>query len=109
MVDMRAYFFYLINRTEGQPAGDWQAVMRASGIPAGPSAGQRFPPNAPFYGLSQQIDSGGGLRGRVFLPTNTPNPSGYFIQDVDFLSDPSGSSWTWRPHGTPAYAPRPCP
>ena len=109
MVDMRAYFFNLINRTEGQPAGDWQAVMRASGIPAGPVAGQRFPPNAPHYGLSQQIDSGGGLRGRVFLPTNNPNPFGYFIQDVDFLSDPSGSRWAWRPHGTPAYAPRPCP
>ena len=109
MVDMRAYFFNLIGRTEGQSARDWQAVMRASGIPAGPTAGVRLPPNAPFYGLTQQIDSGGGLRGRVFLPTNTPNPHGYFIQDVDFLSDAGASSWAWRPHGTPAYAPRACP
>ena len=109
MIDMRAYFFNLIGRTEGQSAHDWQAVMRASGIPAGPTAGVRLPANAPFYGLTQQIDSGGGLRGRVFLPTNTPNPHGYFIQDVDFLSDAGGSSWAWRPHGTPAYAPRPCP
>jgi hypothetical protein len=109
LVDMRAYFFFVINRTEGQPARDWEEVMRASGIPAGPVAGQRFPPNAPHYGLSQQISSSGELRGRVFLPTNTPNPAGYFIQDVDFLSDPSGSRWAWHPHGSPAYAPRPCP
>jgi hypothetical protein len=109
MVDMRAYFFSLIGRSEGQSAHDWVAVMRASGIPAGPTAGVRLPGNAPFYGLTQQIDSGGGLRGRVFLPTSTPNPHGYFIQDVDFLSDAGGSSWAWRPHGTPAYAPRACP
>ena len=78
MIDMRAYFFNLIGRTEGQSARDWVAVMRASGIPAGPTAGVRLPSNAPFYGLTQQIDSGGGLRGRVFLPTSTAKPSRLF-------------------------------
>jgi hypothetical protein len=110
LLDMRAYFFFIINRREGDPARhDWEDVMRRSGIPAGPVAGQRFPPNAPFYGLSQQISSSGDLRGRVFLPTETPNPFGYFIQDVDFLSDPSGTRWAWSPHGSPPYAPRACP
>ncbi len=110
MVDMKAYFFHIIGRKEGDPARhDWEDVMRRSGIPAGPVAGQRFGANAPHYGLSQQISSSGELRGRVFLPTNTPNPFNYYIQDVDFLSDPSGTTWAWKAHGTPAYAPRACP
>ena len=110
MVDMKAYFFHIIGRKEGDPARhDWEDVMRRSGIPAGPVAGQRFGANAPHYGLSQQISSSGELRGRVFLPTNTPNPFNYYIQDVDFLSDPSGTRWAWKAHGSPAYAPRACP
>jgi hypothetical protein len=107
--DPKAYFFHVIGRKEGDPAGDWRDVMRRSGIPAGPVAGQRFPPNAPFYGLSQQISSGGELRGRLFLPTDQPSSFGYFIQDVDFLSDAAGSRWAWRPFGHPPYAPRACP
>jgi hypothetical protein len=109
LTDPKTYFFFVIGRTQGSPARDWEDVMRRSGIPAGPVAGQRFGSNAPFYGLSQQISSSGQLRGRVFLPTDTPNPFGYYIQDVDFLSDPSGSRWDWRPFGSPAYEPRACP
>lgn len=108
--DPKAYFFHVIGRKEGDPARhDWEDVMRRSGIPAGPVAGQIFPSNAPHYGLSQQISSSGELRGRLFLPTSSPNGHNYYIQDVDFLSDASGTRWAWRPFGAPAYAPRACP
>jgi hypothetical protein len=107
--DPKAYFFHLIGRKEGDSARDWEFVLRSSGLPAGPVAGQRIAGNAPFYGLTQQINSSGGLRGRVFLPTDTPSIHGYFIQDVDVLSDPSATFWVWRPFATPAYSPRACP
>ena len=107
--DPRAYFFALIGRTEGSPAGDWASVLQRSGLPAGPTAGVRVPSNAPFYGLTQQINSSGQVRGRLFLPTDTPDAHGYYIHQVDVLSDASANHWVWRPLGGPQYVPRRCP
>ena len=107
--DPRAYFFALIGRTEGSPAGDWASVLQRSGLPAGPTAGVRVPSNAPFYGLTQQINSSGQVRGRLFLPTDTPDAHGYYIYQVDVLSDASANHWVWRPLGGPQYVPRRCP
>jgi hypothetical protein len=108
LANPRAYFFSLIGRSEGQPAGDWASVLQRSGLPAGPVAGQTLPPNAPFYGITQQINSSGQVRGRIFLPTDVPDEHGYYIHQVDILSDASATSWVWRPLGGPPYAPRPC-
>ena len=107
--DPRAYFFALIGRTEGSPAGDWASVLQRSGLPAGPTAGVRVPSNAPFYGLTQQINSSGQVRGRLFLPSDTPDAHGYYIHQVDVLSDASANHWVWRPLGGPQYVPRRCP
>ena len=107
--DPRAYFFALIGRTEGSPAGDWASVLQRSGLPAGPTAGVRVPSNAPFYGLTQQINSSGQVRGRLFLPTDTPDAHGYYIYQVDVLSDASANRWVWNPLGGPQYVPRRCP
>ena len=107
--DPRAYFFALIGRTEGSPAGDWASVLQRSGLPAGPTAGVRVPSNAPFYGLTQQINSSGQVRGRLFLPTDTPDAHGYYIYQVDVLSDASANHWVWNPLGGPQYVPRRCP
>ena len=109
LADPRAYFFALIGRTEGSPAGDWASVLQRSGLPAGPTAGVRVPSNAPFYGLTQQINSSGQVRGRLFLPTDTPDAHGYYIYQVDVLSDASANHWVWNPLGGPQYVPRRCP
>jgi hypothetical protein len=111
LANPRAYFFSLINRTEGAPAAhDWQAVLHGSGIPAGPTQGVKVPPNAPFYGITQQINSSGQVRGRLFLPTEVPDATGYYIHQVDILSDANATFWVWRPlGGQPPYVPRRCP
>ena len=110
LADPRAYFFALIGRAEGSPAGDWATVLTRSGLPAGPVRGVRVPSNAPFYGITQQINSSGQVRGRLFLPTEMPDGTGYYIHQVDILSDASANHWVWQPHGDqPPYVPRRCP
>jgi hypothetical protein len=109
LVNPREYFFQLIGRKEGDSARDWASVLQRSGIPAGPVAHQKIPPNAPFYGITQQINSSGEVRGRLFLPTEVPDAHGYYIYQVDILSDASATSWVWRPLGGPPYVPRRCP
>jgi hypothetical protein len=109
LTNPKAYFFQLIGRKEGDPAGDWFTVLSRSGLPAGPTQGVRVPPNAPFYGITQQINSSGQVRGRIFLPTEVPDSAGYYIHQVDVLSDANATFWVWRPHGGPAYVPRRCP
>jgi len=111
LVDPKAYFFWLINRTEGAPATGWEAVLAASGMPDGPGPGQHSDPTK-TYGIAQQI-GGGGPRGRIFLPTDTPDPLGYYTHPIDVLKDgptPGQLLWAWRDWlGGPPYAPRPCP
>ena len=109
LVDMRAYFYSVIGRAEGDSAVDWVAVMQASGLPRGPVEGEVLPPDAPFYGLTQQINSAGEVRGRIFLPTAEPDAFGYYIHGIDVLiGDPFVWGWNdWL--GGPPYAPRPCP
>ncbi|MBI4346904.1 MAG: hypothetical protein HY553_08625 [Elusimicrobia bacterium] len=108
-VDARAYFFSVIGRSEGASAADWVEVLRRSGLPAGPRPGVRPAPNAPFFGITQQIDSSGNLRGRIFLPTDTPDAYGYYIRGIDVLSS-APHRWTWNDWlGGPAYAARSCP
>ena len=52
----------------------------------------------------------GGPRGRLFLPTETPDDLGYFTRPVDILEDAGGGrlTWTWREWSGPAYVPRAC-
>ena len=76
------YFYTLIGRTYGAPADGWEGVMEAAypwqghmlNIPPGVGPGIRQPPDAPFFGLTQQYS--GGPKGRIFLPSNTPDELG---------------------------------
>lgn len=107
--DPRAYLFSLIGRAEGSSATDWAEVLTRSGLPAGSRAGVRPPPDAPSFGLTQQIDSSGNVRGRIFLPTAAPDDYGYYLHAIDVLEG-QPLRWGWKDWlGGPPYAPRPCP
>lgn len=105
--DPQTYFFWLIQRAPDQPADDWAQVLTDSGIPAG------YPPyviptDNGYYGLTQQIRSGGEVAGRIFLPTGVPDELGYYSHPVSPLKDaaqPGHLLWEWRPLGGPPYVP----
>lgn len=108
--DPRAYVFATLGRTLGAPAGDWEAVLQNSGIPATSSVPGTIPPaTAPFYGITQWKGSAGNVRGRLSLPTAAPDENGYYTHSIDVLEGPAESlRWAWRDVGGPPYAPRPC-
>jgi hypothetical protein len=111
LTDARTFFLWKNNRQLGQPANDWESVMMSVGWPAGYGPGVRPPVGPPFYGLSQQVNTSGIPRGRVFLPTNTPDGNGYYSRETDFLTGPPGALvWDWKEKpDAPAYAPQTCP
>jgi hypothetical protein len=91
------YFYTLIGRNYMAPADDWEAVMEASydwqghqlNIPPGVGPGIRQPPDAPFFGLTQQYSS--GPKGRIFLPTDSPDELGYYTRCLQYLDDAVGT------------------
>ncbi|MGE4056631.1 MAG: YegP family protein [Vicinamibacterales bacterium] len=120
LVDPAAYFFALINRKPGDTADDFVGVLLASGIPAGPFAGQRSDPTV-HYGITQQRGGdgiSGRVAGRIWLPTDVPDEGGYYTRPVNVLFNRSGGGleWGWQEWGNPPYtadappyAPRACP
>ncbi len=107
LLNPKAYFFSLIGRSEGQSANDWYTVLSGSGLAGGPGPGVR--PGSANYGITQQFGAG-GPRGRLFLPTNTPDDLGYYTRQVDIITDGAGGKvWTWSESSTPPYGPRSCP
>jgi hypothetical protein len=119
LLDPRAYVQYVLNRQIGQPAPDWEVVLQASGIPATSPVAGTIASDA-FYGITQWKGSAGNVRGRLSLPTATPDSLGYFTRSVDVLADnpawpvpcwkdARACVWAWREHTDgPAYAPRRC-
>ena len=107
--DPETWFFRHIGRTKGSDASDWYAVLVASGIPEGLGPWQKPAPNASHYGITQQSGAS-GPRGRVFLPTETPDDLGYFTRPVDILEEAGGGrlKWSWNEWSGPAYVPRAC-
>lgn len=108
LVDPQTYFFWLINRSPGQPADDWMMVLTNSGLPAG------YPPyvvpsDNGYYGLTQQIRTTGEVAGRIFLPTGVPDENGYYSHPISPLKDapnnPGHLLWEWRSLGGPPYVP----
>lgn len=111
--DPRAYVMALIRRAPGQDASDWEAVLSAAPLPATPSDpfASKQPANAPHYGITQWKGSSGNVRGRIALPTDSPDSNGYYTTSVDVLADKPGGGlqWAWRElHDGQAYAPRRC-
>jgi hypothetical protein len=120
LLNPRAYVFSVLNRQVGQPAADWEAVLQASGIPATSSVPGTVASEA-FFGITQWKGSAGNVRGRLSLPTATPDGLGYLTRSVDVLADnpawpvkcwqdARACLWAWRDEqlDAPPYAPRPC-
>ena len=119
LLNPMAYVFYVLNRQVGQPAADWEAVLQASGIP-GTSSVPGTVATETFFGITQWKGSAGNVRGRLSLPTATPDALGYLTRSVDILADnpawpvkcwedARACVWAWREHpDAPAYAPRGC-
>ncbi|MGE0451714.1 MAG: hypothetical protein AB7Q29_19225 [Vicinamibacterales bacterium] len=109
--DPKAYFFYVINRREGDSANDYRSVLSASGIPAGFGPGFRPPlTGMPHYGITQQIGTTGRIAGRLFLPASGRDSLGYFTKPVTVLADGAGGLvWAWIELEGGDYEPRPCP
>jgi len=95
--EFHEYFYALIGRDYMAPADGWEAVMEAAypwqghqlNIPPGVGPGVRQPPDAPFFGLTQQYS--GGPKGRIFLPTDSPDELGYYTRCMQYLDDAVGT------------------
>jgi hypothetical protein len=119
LADPRAYFFSLIQRTEGSPAPDWKAILESlpgRGMGANPRPNEIQPQNAPHYGITVMIDAGGNARGRIWLPTDQAqtdhNGNRWFTHEIQVIADgptPGSFVWAWEDKGGPPYSPRPCP
>lgn len=124
--EFHEYFYTLIGRDYMGPADGWEAVMEAAYpwnghmlvIPPGVGPGERQYPDAPFFGLTQQYS--GGPKGRIFLPTETPDELGYYTRCLQYLDDAvgtyekskkqvtstsSGLIWSWYWIAGAEYAP----
>ena len=95
--EFHEYFYTLIGRDYMAPADGWEAVMEAAypwqghmlNIPPGVGPGIRQPADAPFFGLTQQYS--GGPKGRIFLPTDSPDELGYYTRCMQYLDDAVGT------------------
>jgi hypothetical protein len=95
--EFHEYFYALIGRDYMAPADGWEAVMEAAypwqghmlNIPPGVGPGVQQPADAPFFGLTQQYS--GGPKGRIFLPTDTPDELGYYTRCMQYLDDAVGT------------------
>jgi hypothetical protein len=97
-------FFSTIQRSPGQPADDYEEVLGASGIPKGLAPWVVPDASMPFSAMTQQIGSDGRIAGRIFLPTASPDPNGYYSHPFSPLRDgptPGSLAWEWRDLGGP--------
>ncbi len=102
--DYQQLFFSTIQRAPGQPADDYEAVLGASGIPAGYKPYVVPDASMPLHAMTQQIGSDGRIAGRIFLPTAEPDPNGYYTHPFSPLRDgptPGSLLWEWRDLGGP--------
>jgi hypothetical protein len=79
-----------------------------------PKPGEIQPQDAPFYGITVMIDSGGNARGRIWLPTNTPvmhDGNAWYTREIQVIADgptPGAIVWAWIDKGGAQYAPHVC-
>ena len=118
LADPRAYFFSLIDRTEGSPAPDWKAVLESlpgRGMGINPKPGEHQPLNAPHYGITVMIDAGKNARGRIWLPTDVPvmhDGNAWFTHEIQVIADgptPGSMVWAWHRQGRSAVRPAAVP
>lgn len=90
MQEWQDYFFEIAERTIGTSANDYQAVLlslRDQGMHVNPTPGEVPQVSWEFYGMSVMIDGGGYPRGRIWLPTATPDSNGYYTHEIQVIAD----------------------
>ena len=107
--EARDYFFALIGRSIGSNANDWYDVLlkrydwkgTLMTIPRGVGPGIKQLPDAPFFGITQQMGTPGNPQARVFLPSNNPDPLNYYTRCMQYIADKEGGVhgtdfvWAW--------------
>ena len=87
--EFRDFFYTLIQRAIGTSAHDWKFVLTNSNIPPGFGPGVRADASYPLFGLTQQFSN--GPKGRIFLPSATPDENGYFTRCIQYLDNAAGT------------------
>jgi len=87
--EARTWFYAGIGQKLGAPATNWEAIMTNCGLP--PGYGPGVVPNAsmPYFAFTQQFS--GAPKGRIFLPSNTPDENGYYTRCIQYLDDAVGT------------------
>lgn len=87
--EARDWFYRGIGQSIGAPAANWESIMTNCGLP--PGYGPGVVPNAsmPYFAFTQQFS--GGPKGRIFLPSNTPDELGYYTRCIQYLDDAVGT------------------
>jgi hypothetical protein len=102
--EFQDYFYTLIGQTYGDPAINWEQVMLRAypwkgqmlTIPRGVGPGIQQQPGAPFFGLTQNLDSSGHPQARCWLPASEPDGNNYYTHCRQYLDNaPSGSGLVW--------------
>jgi len=116
--EARDWFFAGIGQQRGAPATNWEAIMTGCGLP--PGYGPGVIPNAsmPYFAFTQQFS--GVPKGRIFLPSATPDENGYYTRCMQYVDDAAGTYaksgksvdanssglvWAWYWVAGHAYAP----
>ena len=95
--EAQEWFFNGIGKKIGQPADDWEQVMRDCGLPPGYGPGVRPTASMPYFAITQQFSA--GPKGRIFLPTDRPDENNYYTRCIQIIDDdpnrPGKLIWAW--------------
>ena len=82
------YIYTIYQRTIGQPANDWAAVMQNSNLPRNVyTPGLKADGTWPMFGFTMMWSS--GPRGRIFLPTLQADENGYYTRQIQVIDEPA--------------------
>lgn len=108
--EAKEFFFRSINRREGEPADDWEAVLTA--LPWQPGYGPGFRPDAsfPYFGFTKM--QGASVRPRIFLPTSQPDENNFYTRQIQVIvrvNEDNGPKpthiWAWKYESGREYTP----
>lgn len=108
--DAQDYIYTIYQRTIGQPANDWAAVMQNSNLPRNVyTPGLKADGTWPMFGFTMMWSS--GPRGRIFLPTLQADENNYYTRQIQVIDNAPGGVegrdfiWAWKYISGHAYSP----